>query len=367
MKDVKTKSLIMIAGVVLVVFIILMIIISSISGKRLSFEKVEEKMKNAAIKYYQTYEESLPRQSGDYVIITAEELKTAKKMKALNKIVPKGANCSGQVIVTKNGEKYLYSPMLECGVEYSTKKLSDFIVSNSDVVTRGAGLYSNGNGYVFKGAQVNNIVKINEMLWAIIEIDSEGYMRLINVSSGKKGRSVWDDSYNIKENARTGINDYYTLDRESKIRDLLISYEQENYYLKDEDKAYVIPKKWCIGKRAETNVAIDNSEECSLLSEEQMFGLPYVSDAFIASTDPDCHTINDASCDNYNYMSEYGLSSWTMTGVAGTTNSAYFVVSASYIPTKTSSNKSVMPSIYLSNNVIYGSGDGTYESPYILK
>ena len=47
--------------------------------------------------------------------------------------------------------------------------------------------------------------------------------------------------------------------------------------------------------------------------------------------------------------------------------SKFSLVSSLFSPTKTSSNKSVMPSIYLSNNVIYGSGDGTYESPYILK
>ena len=55
-----------------------------------------------------------------------------------------------------------------------------------------------------------------------------------------------------------------------------------------------------------------------------MFGLPYVSDAFMACTDPDCHTINDASCDNYNYLSSYALSSWTLTGVSESTSKVYY-------------------------------------------
>ena len=98
-----------------------------------------------------------------------------------------------------------------------------------------------------------------------------------------------------------------------------------------------------------------------------MFGLPYVSDAFMASTDPDCHTINDASCDNYNYLSSYALSSWTLTGVSESTSKVYYVVSAGVVSAKASSSRNIMPTVYLSNNVIYASGDGSIESPYILK
>ena len=87
----------------------------------------------------------------------------------------------------------------------------------------------------------------------------------------------------------------------------------------------------------------------------------------MASTDPDCHTINDASCDNYNYLSSYALSSWTLTGVSESTSKVYYIVSAGAVPTRASSSKNIMPTVYLSNNVIYASGDGSIESPYILK
>ncbi len=363
MKDKRMLSMIIISVVVVIVFIIIMVIISSVSGKRLSYEKVEDKMKSAAVQYYNTRENELPKQNGGTVVVNADTLASNKYMKSLNKIVPEGSNCSGRVVVTKNGERYLYSPILECGTDYSSKKLVDILTDRANIVINGDGLYSKENGYIFKGSNVNNLVKLGDTLWAVIDIDSEGYMRLINVSGGKKLKTIWDDRYNIQENSHVGINDYSV----SRMKDTLVSYEKEEYYLTEDFKVYVALKKWCIGKRSNNNLAINNKEECEELSDEQMFGLPYVSDAFIASIDSNCRNIEDASCDNYNYLAEYALSSWTMTGVEESTSSVYYIVSAESVPVKTSSSKNIMPTIYLSNNVMYASGEGTIESPYILK
>lgn len=363
MKDKKILSMIVISGVVVVIFIIIMLIISSISSKRLSFEKVEDKMKNAAVEYFRSRESQLPKVNGGTVIVSAETLTSSKEMKDLSKIVPKGANCSGKVVVTKNGNYYLYSPILECGSEYSSKKLSDVLTDKSNIVISGDGLYAKEDGYVYKGENVNNLVKLGDTMWAVIDIDSEGYMRLINVRGGKKLKIVWDNRYNVSEESYIGINDYSV----SRIKDSLISYENNEYYLADEFKVYATPRKWCIGKRSEDNIAINNEEECEKLSEEQIFGLPYVSDAFIASIDSNCNDITDISCDNYNYLAGYALSSWTLTGVAESTSRAYYIVSASYVPSKASSNQNIMPTIYLSNNVMVASGNGSIETPYILK
>lgn len=363
MKDKKMLSVLIISAIVVVIFFIIMIIISSVSSKRLSFEKVEDKMKNSAIKYFNAREEELPKSNGATVTISADNLADAGYMKSLKKIVPKNANCSGRVIVTKNGEHYLYSSILDCGVDYSSKKLSDLLTEKSNIVISGEGLYAKENGYVYKGENVNNLVKLGETIWAIIDIDKDGYMRLINVSGGKSTKVVWDDRYNITENSYVGINDYSV----SRIKDSLVSYEDNEDYLKEDYKVYAALKTWCIGKRSEFNIAINNDEECVEQSNEQMFGLPYVSDAFVASIDSNCRNINDTSCDNYNYLASYALSSWTMTGVSGSTSKSYYVVSASAVSTKTSSSKKIMPTIYLSNNVMYASGNGSIENPYILK
>lgn len=328
MKDKKTMSLLIILGVIVVAFILIMVIISIFSSKRLSYEKVETKMLSAAEKYYKTHESELPRHNGGSVTVSADTLATTKNMKKLDKIVPKGSSCTGKVIVTKNGDYYLYSSVLDCGTAYSSKKLTDVLTSDENIVKSGEGLYYQNGEYIFKGKNVNNLVKLNNTLWAIMDIDSEGYMRLINVSTNKKAKASWDTNYNVTEGSSVGINDYYSSNRISDIRNTLVSYEEKDYYLTANERKYVIPRKWCIGKRSESNTAINNSEECNTLSEEQMFGLPYVSDAYMASIDPDCHTTKDAACGNYNYLASHALSSWTMTGVSEFTSKAYYIVTA---------------------------------------
>lgn len=363
MKDKKILSMMIIAVSVVVIFIVIMIIIFSISGRRLSFEKVEDKMKNAAIKYYSTREDDLPNTNGSSKTIEVKELSSNNYMKELNKIVPKGANCSGSVIVTKTGSNYLYSPVLNCGTDYSSTKFVSLLTNTKNIVTSGTGLYEKENGYLFKGENPNNLVKLGDTLWAIIDIDSNGDIRLININVDYKVKTVWDDRTLNSTGYADGKNDYYL----SKIESLLIGLEKDNNYLQEEYKSYIVPKKWCIGKRSESNTAINNNEECSELSDEQMFGLPYVSDAYVASFDADCNSTADPACDNYNYLSEYALSSWTMTGVKENNTSAYYIVSAASVPLKVSSSQNIMPTIYISGNAIYASGDGSIESPYILK
>lgn len=365
MKDKKMFYMLTIGlGLVLFVIIIIIIIANTVGG-RLSFEKVEDKMKAAAIKYYNSHEEELPKTNGTTVTINAATLSNSKKMKALNNITPKGTNCTGEVIVTKNGDNYLYSPILNCGSEYHTRKLYEVVTEPKNIVISGEGLYAKENGYLFKGEKVNNLVQIDESLWAIIDVDAEGYIRMINISNKKSQRAVWDDRYNIEKDSYDGINNF----KVSRIKEKLIELagEREEEYLLDSSKMYAAVRRWCIGKRSETNLEINSNEECQELSEEMMYGLPLISDSVAASLDNACHTIEDESCDNYNYFSEYAISSWTLTGVSENTNSAYYIISSGAVTNKTSANKNIVPTIYLSKNVIYASGDGSEANPYILK
>lgn len=363
MKD--KRMLYMMAAVIGIIILVIVIIaiIANVSGKNLSYEKIEEKMETAARKYYQSKENELPSTNGKTVTVSAQTLVEGKYMKSLEKMGPKDVSCSGYVTVTKNGEHYLYSPVLECGSAYRSLKLHEVVTDADNIVISKEGLYAKENGYVFKGENVNNLVKIDENYWAIIDVDSEGYMRLINVKYSQKESALWDDRYNVNEDSYNGINDYSV----SRMKDTLIELAKEEDYLLEDSKAYVALRKWCIGKRSETNLKLNNDEECEELSEEQMFGLPYVSDAAMASLDSNCKDIDDASCDNYNYFSSYGINTWSLTGVSESTSTAYYLVGANGIPTKTSSIKTIVPTIYLSNQVMYASGEGTVENPYILK
>lgn len=362
MKDKKLLSMMIITGIVVIIFIIIMVVIAGFSGKRLSYEKVEEKMKNAAVKYYQSRETELPQQNGESVTVSATTLTESGQMKALEKMVPKDSVCTGSVVVTKNGERYLYSPKLDCGSSYSSKRLVDVLTAQENIVIEGDGLYAKENGYIYKGENVNNLVRLGETLWAILDIDSDGYMRLINISGNDKQVNVWDDRYNVEEDFQVGINDFSV----SRIKDLLVSFEDNELFLSEESKTYVASRPWCIGKRSEKNLGINYTEECEVMSEPQMFGLPYVSDVYAASVDSNCRNIGDNSCMNYNYISKYAIATWSITGVAESTSKSYYVVPGASVALKNSDTKGVIPTIYLSNNVMYSSGVGTIEEPYIV-
>ena len=69
-------------------------------------------------------------------------------------MTPKGVSCTGKVIVTKNGDEYLYSPILNCGEEYQSKRLYEVVTDRSNIVISGEGLYAKEDGYIFKGENV---------------------------------------------------------------------------------------------------------------------------------------------------------------------------------------------------------------------
>jgi len=284
-------------------------------------------------------------------------------MKELSKLVKEGISCSAKVIVTKNGKQYLYSPILDCGDKYKTKKVTDVIMRNNSIVTTGAGLYKNGNLYVFKGEYVDNYIEIDGNLWRILDIDSEGYLRLIYFGKNTEETYVWDDRYNIDKDENVGINDYSV----SRIKDNLIFLDNNNQYISETTKANFAYRTWCVGKRSEDNLAINNNEECNTLISGQLFGLPYVSDYVNASIDNNCKTINDESCSNYNYLLSASLSSWTLTGSKEKSNKVYTVSMNRYSVTDAANDKAIRPTVYLSNNAIYAAGDGTETNPYKIK
>lgn len=362
MRDKKVLYKMAIILGIIIVIIMIIAIISSIGGKRLSYKKLESKLKSSAIKYYEANSEELPRTEGGIVTLTSETMTAHGFMKDISKIEPKGANCSGSVNVVKNGEEYLYFPILKCGEKYSTKTLSDAILINENIVASGSGLYKDSNGYIFKGDNINNFVRLDNKRWAIMSIDNDGYVKLIATESHQKGSSTWDDRYNVDDKSYTGINNYSL----SRIKETLLGYEKDETILSNDLKALVARKKWCIGKRSKSNISINNNEECNELSSEQMFGLPSISDMYSASIDPNCNTINDLSCGNYNYLSSYGISSWTFTGISETTSRVYYLASTSVVEQKASAIKTVTPVIYLSKFAMYSSGDGSFESPYLL-
>ena len=361
----KKKLIYIMSGImgVMIIFIVIIALVNSCSNKTLSYEKIETTLTTAATSYFKDNNSSLPSEEGASVTVEANTLTSGGYMKELSEIVEEGVSCSAKVIVTKNGTNYWYSPVLNCGDKYQTNKMIDVIMGDNSVTTTGAGLYKTGDMYVFKGEIVNNYIQLDGNLWRILDINSEGYARLIYAGKNTEETYVWDDRYNINEEENVGINDYSV----SRMKDTLISLDSNNQYISEETKTKLAYRTWCIGKRSTDNKEINNSEECATTVSGQLFGLPYVSDYVNASIDSNCKTIDDESCNNYNYLLGSSLSSWTLIGTKEKSHKVYTVSRNRYSITDASNERSIRPTVYLSNNAIYADGDGSQANPYKIK
>lgn len=120
------KKPLIICGGFIALLIIFFIVVGIIKGLKKSYTEIEDKMKNAAISYYEKYEEKLPKAEGAEVSIKAQALIDNEMMKPLEKYVRNDeVTCDGKVIVTKTYKNYLYTPVLDCGKKYKTKMLSE--------------------------------------------------------------------------------------------------------------------------------------------------------------------------------------------------------------------------------------------------
>ena len=192
------------------------------------------------------------------------------------------------------------------------------------------------------------------MLWweiIIILIDTKGSYVPV----------VWDNRYNSDSGQYDGINDYYI----SRIRTTLTKdlYISGNIYSADE-KSIFVKRSVCIGKRSEGNYAIDRTEECQQTLDEDYVSLPILYDYYIVSTDPNCKSIVDESCNNYNFLNEHA-GSFTQTGSKERSNYVYQIGRSDYL-THANYSKRVSFITFISN-VSYSSGKGTEDDPYMIK
>lgn len=353
-------------GVILVLIVGMMLFVG-VGSKKLSYAKIEEKIISAGQKYYEDNSDKLP--DAGTKSINVSTLVSEGYMNDLSKYTKKDVSCTGNLYVTKNPSGHSYRAKLDCGKSYTTKKLSSVITK--DVVTSGSGLYEeeqadpNNIGathkvYVFKGDNVKNYVKIGDFYWQIVKVYENGEIEVLG--DPELLRRLWDNRYNIEAAKYNGINDYSVSRMRDYISDDVVGATDS--FLKI--KSFITTHTACIGKRTLDDVSKDGSTECSEVLADQFFSLLPVYDYMNASLDENCNKALDDSCYNYNYLTKLNDEWWTITGVADNTQDVYFidsVLETSYA----SLTKSVRMLAHLDSNVMYVSGDGTYDDPYIIK
>lgn len=370
--DEKAKKMLLLFGIVIgfiVLIIFLVFIIGLFKNKSLEYREIEDKMVEAARKYYTVKEDALPLNEDEEVEISTTLLAEEGYMKELVKYQKdESVSCSGKVIVTKSADYYNYSPYLECGDKYATTYLYEKLLET--VVSKDDGLYktteyakekNNETAYVYKGDYVNNYIKIGEQLFRIVKLDHEYNYMLIEQDYNKNFnyRGPWDDRYNSQKNSDVGINDYY----KSKIRKGLQAY----YNLLDSNlKSKMIAKNICIGPRSEKDTKKDGSIECKKTLAGEYISLLTTYDYMNASLDANCNSILSKSCSNYNYLVDYNSSFWLLNVSDINTYTGYKVQDYAYT-SKLSGTGVARTVVNVTKNLIYTGGSGIYSDPYLVK
>lgn len=358
----ELKKIILMVLLSIIVIIVGIIILSSLKSKKLTYEQLENKMKNAAVNYYKNNENKLPT-NGNSVTINYSTLQESENLKSIDTYVGNKSSCTGKVIVKNNNDKYSYTAYLDCGSNYKTTEFYEKVLNDNKIIITGSGLYNQGNSKVFRGENINNFVKIDDNLWRIIKIDNDNSIKLVLYES--KYKTTWDNRYNSDKKSSVGKNNYIL----SRIKETIDDIYDNNTLLNSDIKSKLISKPLCIGSRSEEEIINNGSVECSETIEGQYIGVLTVSEYINASLDELCKTVESNECQNYNYLKEMGNTSswWLLTPVKKNTHQAYYVESYGSIEiANCSSTRNVRPTIYLGSEVTYVSGSGTIDDPYII-
>lgn len=359
------KLVVIIVGGMLLLFLVLSAS-TLISGRRVSYEKLEQIMVKAAESYFEDYPESLPKKENQIVEVETPTLTQAGKMKDISEYTKKGISCTGKVSVAKSGDDYVYTPALDCGDSYSTKTLSGVITENNKIVTTGYGLYELNGDLVFRGEKVDNYVSLGDHIWRVVKLDSNKNAYLI--SEKYIGyTSSWDDRYNSNYGYNTGINNYSSSRIKEYLDTVYNTKDEDERIFTETDKTKLSKYDVCAGKRDKTSKLNDGSIECQTAEKNQAMGLLSISDYINASVDPNCQSTENEACQNYNYL-VVNYKWWTATAVSDNTSDAYLILRDGRIKvTRCSEYNYVRPVIKLNGRTMIESGTGTEDDPYIIK
>lgn len=358
------KRLLIFGGVIVIGVVLIAVVLLLFSNKTYSYDDIEKIMTNAAEAYFEDHPKRLPATESHRVEIDVETLAASEYMKEMVEYTGEGKSCSGTVTVQTNGDGYLYIPRLDCGEDYITQSLKEVVTK--DVVTEGYGLYEVGNAYVYRGETVNNYLELDNAVWRIVKVTADGNFLLI-LDTDMSESVPWDDRYNSQVGYNIGINTFSA----SRIKDSILEYydttDEDKIILSDDDRSKTVAFDLCTGKRSVSDTATDNSIECSEVLENQKIGLLTASDFMMGSVDPNCKTIVDYSCQNYNYLAA-SYKWWLVTAVKDNTDEAYGV-SSSGVAEATTTSSYMYPRvvIMLDGNVLLKSGKGTGAKPYKIK
>lgn len=359
LKDNKNATFLIIGGVLVLICLIIIIYFSFFYGGSSNYD-LRSAVEEAAVNYCEENCEKL-LDTADSISVSDKTLIDGNYMKDFEFLTGDEDNtCGASVKITKAYDGYNLITNVDCGSDYSEDNIVDIVTSNNDIVNDGSGLYELNNSKVFRGEYVNNYLKLGEILFRIVKINSDDTLMLVLDDANSNIRGNWDDRYNSVVKKNDGINDYSV----SRAREFLTNFIS-NLYAEDIGKK-AINYDYCVGSRLESDVVNDGSLECGVKYKDYI-SLLTVYDFINASLDINCKGVqNSKVCQNYNYLNLYDDEFWFITPVKDTTNQLYYYDGAGIDLDKARVKHSLRFVITISGDEIYKSGDGTLDNPYVI-
>lgn len=363
LEKIEKKRLLLAGGFLLLIIIILFggaFVYNKFFYKR-SYSEIEKIMLDASKEYFATRPNKLPKELNETITISDKDLVNSNNMNNIEEYLKdENSNCTGSVNVTNINGKYRYTSLLDCGDSYQTKTLIDYINKNVSITTQNDGLYNLNDELVYRGENVNNYIKFSSNTYRIVKITNN--QEIVIIYTEKSDSAIWDDRYNVEKDSNVGINNYSI----SRIKDQLQTLYEETNLISEENKLLVASHSIGIGKRTNTDTDKTGNLENSVTLENQYIGLLQMNDYLNASTDINCVNTISPSCENYNYLAKYRYSWWTTTASAKNSYQVY-KINKTALASNANNSIHIRPVLYLTKDTIYVSGNGSKESPYIVK
>lgn len=337
-----------------VILVLIIIIMIAVGGKSTSINDVS--LVNAAKRYFSSNSALLPINNYDAKNVSLSTLIANGYLDSDSK----GASCSSYVTVTKVDNNYEYIPFIKCGNDTDTMLLGDKLLSNT--VTTGTGLYQTNDGYIYKGENPNNYVRLGNpdegSLWRITGLDSSNSIKMI-FSGNAADHDSWDEAYNVEFDDQVGINDYELSDVKEYLDDFFNTYST---VFTPSLRARLAKFNVCVGK---IDMSSNLVNPCSEMLEGTSIGMLNVNEYINASLDTNCSVSNTKSCQNYNFLNN---NSWTITADSTDSSKVYYIDDEEGIQSASAFTvRAFLPVIALKSNTIIVSGTGTQIDPYIVK
>ena len=195
-----------------------------------------------------------------------------------------------------------------------------------------------------------------------MSIDKDGILKLVKEQPEGTNR-IWDNKYNIETNRSSGINIY----KDSMIKEYLLNDYLNTKKISTKAKKQIVAHDACVGKRNSNNFAIDSSLDCSEKLEKQLVSLISISDYAKASLDQNCTNLRSFSCNNYNYLYGVVSSTWTLNSTLDNSYESLYLADGLMETQNANTYSEYNLVIYISGDVLYTTGNGTSNNPYVIQ